>query len=178
MGTSGALPIRRCRLTDVGHVSAFLRLAWHAAYDGILGVAEAQRVGYAVYSRFRIAHVIGISLIHRRNLTVLVAESDGQIIGHAVAQSDVAGDVILWMLYVHPNHKGRGVGTTLLQRIAASHPTAKSMRLEVLKANNPAIMFYFRRGFRTTGEQPVASLTRGVPSYFMEWQFERQPPLP
>ena len=60
-------------------------------------------------------------------------------------------------LYVRPNHRGRGLGVALLERLAARCRDEHLGRLEwsVLDWNEPSIGFY-----RSLGAEPVAGWTR------------------
>lgn len=57
------------------------------------------------------------------------------------------------MIVVHPHHRRKGVGTTLLESVIASaYEQSKRVRLEVFKINNEAKKFYERHRFNTEGE--------------------------
>src|ERR1700752_986602 len=110
---SEAFVLRRCQLRDVAPVADLLKLCWHGTYDPILGEAQAGAFGQRVYSKFNLGAMIARSLMSRE-LMVLVAIADYLPVGYAVAQRDGATEIILYGLYVHPNWKGRGVGSALL----------------------------------------------------------------
>jgi ribosomal protein S18 acetylase RimI-like enzyme len=88
---------------------------------------------------------------------MLVAESDGQVVamsslGRLSASHrefpHVSGDrEVMWKLYVHPDHHGRGIGSRLLAEVE-SMVEGEELWLEVVDGNDQAYDFYVARGFR------------------------------
>ena len=88
----------------------------------------------------------------RPHFTCLVAEADGAVCGFALyhpTYSTWAGrSLYLEDLYVQPAHRGRGIGTALLARVAAEAVEQDCARLDwsVLTWNAPALRMYERIG--------------------------------
>jgi ribosomal protein S18 acetylase RimI-like enzyme len=86
----------------------------------------------------------------------LVAEVDGEVVALAnlgrLSQSyrdfpHVSGDrEVMWKLYVHPDHHGRGIGSRLLADVEAM-VEGDELWLEVVDGNDQAFDFYRARGF-------------------------------
>ncbi len=86
----------------------------------------------------------------------LVAEVDGEVVALAnlgrLSRSyrdfpHVTGDrEVMWKLYVHPNHHGRGIGSRLLAEVEAM-VEGDELWLEVVDGNDQAFDFYRARGF-------------------------------
>lgn len=86
----------------------------------------------------------------------LVAEHDGEVVAMAtfgrLSQSyrdfpHVTGDrEVMWKLYVHPHHQGRGIGSRLLAEVE-SMVEGEELWLEVVDGNHQARDFYVSRGF-------------------------------
>jgi ribosomal protein S18 acetylase RimI-like enzyme len=86
----------------------------------------------------------------------LVAEVDGEVVALAnlgrLSQSyrdfpHVSGDrEVMWKLYVHPDHHGRGIGSRLLADVEAM-VEGDELWLEVVDGNDQAFDFYRTRGF-------------------------------
>ena len=78
---------------------------------------------------------------------VVVAEADGQVLG--VGQRGRSGaDHVVYKLYVHPEHRGRGLGPQLLAAITRQLPAdADRLCIEHFVANERAGAFYEREGF-------------------------------
>lgn len=97
---------------------------------------------------------------HLTTLSVTVADSAGRPCGFV----GVDGDRVE-MLFVDPDHHGRGVGTRLLDHVADD-----TRSLDVNEQNAGAVRFYAARGFVVTGRSatdgdgrpfPVLHLHRG-----------------
>lgn len=88
--------------------------------------------------------------------THLVAECDGQVVAMAAfgllsrSHRDfphVTGErEVMWKLYVHPDHHGRGIGSRLLAEVEAL-VEGDELWLEVVDGNEQAFAFYRAKGF-------------------------------
>ena len=78
---------------------------------------------------------------------VVVAEADGQLLG--VGQRGRRGaDHVVYKLYVHPQHRGRGLGPQLLHALTRQLPAnVDRLYIEHFLANERAGAFYDREGF-------------------------------
>jgi GNAT superfamily N-acetyltransferase len=87
---------------------------------------------------------------------VLIAEAGGRPVGFAcMIRPDADDSVLIDNLHALPQHKGGGVGTTLLDAAAcwARELGARRMHLLVLETNVAAIGFYESRGWRLVGRK-------------------------
>lgn len=78
----------------------------------------------------------------------------------AVFQSEIRA------IFVHPDYRGKGVGTGLLQHLISM--TGEHARLSVAKSNVPAINLYRRYGFRAVRE--FEAHYNGVPVQAIEME--------
>ena len=132
----------------------FIRFAAEADVPAIYGLI----VELAVYEREPDAVVITEADLLRDGwgprplFTCLVAEDAGRVCGFALyhpTYSTWAGrSLYLEDLYVQPAHRGRGVGTALLARVAGEAGRQGCARLDwsVLTWNEPALRVYERIG--------------------------------
>jgi ribosomal protein S18 acetylase RimI-like enzyme len=100
---------------------------------------------------------------------VVLAEKDGEVVGFAQAflvEGAEAVGRIEW-IHVHPDHRGSGIGGSLLDRAEEELVDAAASRVEgrVLEANQEGKEFYKRRGYDEAHER---RLTLGD-----EWVAER-----
>ena len=94
-------------------------------------------------------------LCHSGEYLSLVHESQGQITGFILGRR-FAGEAEVLNLAVLPDHRGRGIGRTLLQAAMDEFRMEKVTRiyLEVRESNASARKFYEKRGFSITGVRP------------------------
>jgi ribosomal-protein-alanine N-acetyltransferase len=81
-------------------------------------------------------------------VTYLVAEADGEVVGHAVASS--AGDIAeLQRIAVAPDRRRQGIAASLLANVVdlARRTSADRLLLEVREDNSAALSFYADQGF-------------------------------
>jgi GNAT superfamily N-acetyltransferase len=78
---------------------------------------------------------------------VVVAEADGQLVGVG-QRGRRGGDHVVYKLYVHPQHRGRGLGPQLIDALTRQLPAdADRLYIEHFVANERAGAFYEREGF-------------------------------
>lgn len=168
--------IRRLKLSDVDSAYRVMWSSWVTAYTPIFG--EAGVIGYfrMGVTRLPVLKLWWEALARFPSNAPVVACIEERVVGFLHGQSDTKGDLLVWMLYIDPAHQQIGIGTAMLRHFARLHPWARSIRLEVLSKNLPAIRFYERSGFTVTGR-----LDQDPDSYsttYMErtLQFERERP--
>lgn len=135
---------------DIDTAYQVVRRSWLAAYIPIFGEKRAEGLRWHAVSRLAILRLWWYAIGRFPANAVLLAIDHGRVVGLLYGQSDKAGDLLVWMLYVDPAHQRTGFGTSLLWQYAKLHPRAKSIRLEVLSKNAEAIAFYERLGFVMT----------------------------
>jgi GNAT superfamily N-acetyltransferase len=85
---------------------------------------------------------------------VVVAEADGDLVG--VGQRGRRGsDHVIHKLYVHPRHRGHGLGPQLLEALTRQLPAdADRLYIEHFVGNERAGAFYEREGFTVESVEP------------------------
>lgn len=91
--------------------------------------------------------------------TFLLAEEDGDLMGFASLEGDY-----LDLLYVHPRHARRGVGTVLCDALERQ---CTGQRITV-HASLTARPFFARRGYRTVEPHEVQRRGETLTNYLME----------
>ncbi|GAB3555520.1 GNAT family N-acetyltransferase [Arthrobacter tumbae] len=116
-------------------------------YAPLIGVDAADDQVRRWWNDAHIAAAAGKGLI-------VVAEVDGQVVG--VGQRGRSGDNhVIYKLYVHPQHRGRGLGPQLLDALTKRlPPEAEKLYIEHFAANDRAGAFYEREGFTVERVEP------------------------
>jgi ribosomal protein S18 acetylase RimI-like enzyme len=101
---------------------------------------------------------------------VVLAEVDGQLVG--VGQRGRKGaDHVVYKLYVHPEHRGRGFGPRLLDALIEQLPAdVDRLYIEQFAANERADAFYERLGFTVERIEPSPT---GDPALAVVWRARR-----
>jgi GNAT superfamily N-acetyltransferase len=142
-----------------------------ATRDDVSAIAELIR-GLARYEKLENDVVMTEALLdkalfgNRQYAEVLLAEEDGGPVGFALFFHNFSTflgrpGIYLEDLFVLPEHRGRGIGRTLLTHLAQIAVERDCGRLEwsVLDWNRDAIGFYERIGARPNSEWTVYRLT-------------------
>lgn len=96
-----------------------------------------------------------IDMIKTDNLTYLVAELDGKIIGGAGFRN-ILGDGEITNVAIESAHRGHGYGKILVRELLnkGREMGAEEFTLEVRVSNEPAIRLYESLGFKSEGIRP------------------------
>ena len=148
-----AVRYRFADTSDADALGALHTRSWRAAYRGLIDQAALDGLDPADKAAQFLA-MLDPGSRDERAVVWIVAELDGDPVGHAIAQRH-EDEGHLHALYLDPDHFGTGVGPTLhdmalraLRRIGCNSAT-----LRVLDGNDRAIGFYERRGWRLTGNR-------------------------
>ncbi|MCR4655849.1 MAG: tRNA (adenosine(37)-N6)-threonylcarbamoyltransferase complex dimerization subunit type 1 TsaB [Lachnospiraceae bacterium] len=95
-----------------------------------------------------------LEMIERDNMSYLVIEKDGVIIGGAGIR-EIAGDIEITNVVVKEGFRGRGYGKRLLRSVLneGRRLGGRQFTLEVRKSNVSAIKLYEGAGFKVEGER-------------------------
>ena len=140
--------VRTASARDIEAVRALLVETWHDTYDAIYG---PQRVT-EITDEWHAIPVLE-SRLTQPHSEFLVADDGTRIGGMAfAAAADEGKTVVLHQLYVLPALQGRGIGGLLLDEVESCFPDAGTVRLDVVEANERAVLFYQAQGFAQVGE--------------------------
>lgn len=152
------MDFRPATAEDVEAIRSIARISWETDYPDIVSretIAEGFEEWYAPDSLRR--------ELGKDDATIFLAVEASEPVGfaHGVVSEGV-GNVL--RLYVHPEARGEGVGTDLLERTAErlAEEGAKSLRAMVLKNNDAGRAFYRAAGFDAVddAETIIASETQ------------------
>lgn len=160
-----AVVIRRAGEGDETAVNRVLVETWHDTYDAILGRDKVAGITARWHAPERLAQQI-----RTEDAVFLIAEADGEIVGHAFARIDGSGTIHLFRLYVQPTRQRAGIGGQLMDTVIGSFAQAAAIRLEVEEANHKATRFYETHGLSVVGRTGDSGGDSDVPALVMEKQ--------
>jgi GNAT superfamily N-acetyltransferase len=131
--------VRPAAPADADVVRAIAMAAWRATYAGLLSSETIERFIAMAYPPERVALRI------ERHLVLVAGAPDGPI-GAFVEVAERPDHVQLVAFYAHPEARGRGLGSALLERVRELHPDA-DLAADVLIGNELGEPFYAARGF-------------------------------
>lgn len=142
--------VREATVEDAEAIQRVARRAWRETYDFMDEdtVEEMLAQGYSVEFLSE--------AIERPELTLFVAERDGEAVGYASCERPGEDGVGQVSVYVAPDHWREGLGTALLERATAYLREAGADAVEdaVLAENEVGTAFYESR-FEATTETTV-----------------------
>lgn len=149
--TMPAATIRDATHADVADIRAVADATWRATYDDVFAPATIDAAMDEWYDPDAVHEHVA-----RDDVTYLVATHDEGVVGYASggpAEDDATAT--LGAIYVHPDHWGDGVGSTLLERFHARRRDhgETTVRLRVVAANRRAIAFYRSHGYAVRSER-------------------------
>ncbi|GAA4425001.1 GNAT family N-acetyltransferase [Georgenia halophila] len=159
--TSNAEPtVRTAEFQDIAAITRFGEAHIRPHYAPLIGVEAADDQVRNWWNETHIGAAVTQAL-------VVVTVADGQLLG--VGQRGRNGnDHVIYKLYVHPQHRGQGVGPKLLDALTKQLPTgADRLYIEHVAANKRAGAFYEREGFTVERIEPSPT---GDPELAQVWR--------
>ena len=132
--------VRRAVEDDLDAILSVGHRTWPPTYEPIAG-ADYVAMGLAKWW----TEDATIPAIRAGRVTV--AELDGEVVGLA-SVGPHQSHLVLWKLYVLPEHQGRGIGSALFDSVVArARGHYSQIRATYLEGNKSAQTFYRRKGF-------------------------------
>jgi len=136
------MTVRSATADDVDAIRTIARDSWEVDYPEILSRETVEEAVEDWYGAEQVKNAIEAPLAF-----LLVAERDGNPVGflHGVLDGDTGA---ILRLYVHPDHRGEGVGTDLFDAIHSAFVDHDVDQIQgmVLAANEPGNSFYRHLG--------------------------------
>ena len=150
-----AVVVRAAVAADVAGVVGFGWAVIPQHYAPLIGLDAAWAQVEQWWQTESIAEAVDAGL-------VVVAEETGQVVG--VGQGgQMDGEHVIWKLYLHPGHRGRGLGRQLVQALVDQLPAGVGrVWIEHFAANERAGAFYEREGFTVDRVEASAEEAAGT----------------
>ncbi|BAL86238.1 putative GCN5-related N-acetyltransferase [Actinoplanes missouriensis 431] len=139
--------VRAAHATDVAAIHDICTKAFHATYQGVLPAGYIGRMLAEFYPPDRIAGRIAPD--SPGWLGYQVVEEGGRVLGVAAGGLTAASAAELFMMYLEPSERGRGLGTLLLNRVTEQvrELGATELWVAAVVGNDLGVPFYEARGF-------------------------------
>ncbi len=160
---SDKLLVRDAGHDDVVAICRFGEAHIRPHYTPLIGTAAADEQVRGWWNETRIGAAVADG-------AVVVAEAGGDLVG--VGQRGRRGaDHVVYKLYVHPGHRGGGLGRRLLDALTKQLPAdVDRLYVEHFAANERAGAFYEREGFVVDRVEPSST---GDPALGVVWRSRR-----
>ena len=171
---SSAAEVRAATGDDVAAICEICATAYRETYRGLLTEDYIERV---IRDFYNVARVTGeVEPSPPFWLGYQVVEEDGRVLGAAGGGVAEEGIGELYVIYLDPAERGRGLGTLLLDRVIeqARAAGAREMWVSVVVDNNKGIPFYRARGFEQVEKRQAFG--SGPDDDVWSWRMRR--PLP
>lgn len=150
---NGDIEIRPATSGDIAGVRALLAETWHDTYDALIGAEKVTEITNSWHAADKLKQQLTIP-----DTSFLVAEDDGEIVGHVFANAQRPPVLTVARLYVSPARQRSGIGKRMLDAAVARHASCDLVRLVVEAENAKGIAFYEREGFQPVGEATVEGI--------------------
>ena len=135
-----AVVVRTAVTVDVAGIVGFGRAVILEHYAPLIGAGAAHAQVEQWWGEGSIAAAVDAGLM-------VITEQAGQVIGVG-QRGRMDGEHVIWKLYLHRAHRGRGLGRRLLGALVDQLPDdARRVWIEHVAANERAGAFYEREGF-------------------------------
>ncbi len=150
MASRAECVVRAAERDDIAAICRFGEAHIKPHYAPLIGMRAADEQVHRWWNETHIGAAVAEGL-------VVIAEVDAELVG--VGQRGRRGaDHVVYKLYVHPQHRGRGLGPQLLDAIIRQLPTdADRLYIEHFVANERAGAFYEREGFTVERIEPSST---------------------
>lgn len=166
--------VRKAEVGDAEDINRVLKESWLDAYEGIHSQEALDEVK-------EIEEMISVEdlkdSIQDDSSLYLVGEIDGCVKSEMIIELEgdenlinySQGEVFLKSAYVEPQAQGKGLGTSMLEKLLEELPeNTNSIKTMVLAENSDAKGFYESKGFKKTGKSSIG----GGEGSLMEYEHE------
>jgi ribosomal protein S18 acetylase RimI-like enzyme len=151
--------VRPATADDVARICEICSVACWETYRDLLPTAFIERTIRDFYEPDRVGREVEAK--PPRWLGYQVVEEAGRVLGTAGGGITARGVGELYVIYLDPRERNRGLGTLLLDRVVdqLTEAGATEIRLGVIRGNERGLPFYRARGFEVTETvKPLGSL--------------------
>lgn len=155
--------VRTAAPRDAEAIRELLVLCWRDTYTPLHGPEVVEDI----VNRWHTLEAIKAN-IACHNAEMLIADDGRELGGIGFAVAGEGGTTIhLKQLYVHPAHRGQGIGRDLFAELETCFPAAQTLQLEVDARNGRAVAFYAAHGMTVSGKTDTCGGDSAIPALIM-----------
>lgn len=147
--------VRQAEMADLAAIREFGAAVIPVHYTPLIGADAADGQLRSWWTAEALGAAIGGGL-------VVVTVADGEVVGVG-ERGRFGDDHVIYKLYVHCGHRGRGLGPRLIDALIRHLPAGtERVLIEHFAANVRAAEFYEREGFTVLGIETASGEDRGL----------------
>ncbi|GIF77988.1 GNAT family N-acetyltransferase [Asanoa siamensis] len=152
-----AATVRAATAGDVARICEICAVAYRETYRDLLPADFVERTIRDFYQPDRVAREVAANPPHWYGYQVV--EEAGRVLGAAGGGIGEPGVGELYVIYLDPAERNRGLGTLLLDRVVdqLTEGGAREIWVRVIEGNDRGIPFYRARGFEVVETVPTFS---------------------
>lgn len=147
------IEIRPASINDIEAIQHVARTSWIDTYQDIYPMDYIHSFLNQAYSSERLEQsIVRDEQLEARRFLVAISPETDDVIGYVHVMEEQDGTFELMRLYLLPELKGRGIGTSLLDEVSRLNQI-NSLKAWVEEQNHETRPFYEARGFHIIGEE-------------------------
>ncbi len=154
--------VRKAKPSDASAVQKLLRETWLDTYGNYLSQATLDEV----YRNWQNVEFL-TRQIENPDFYFPVAVENEAVLGIATARSS-EGMIVMFRLYVHPDHQRKGIGERLLGEVIQHFLDKEKVQLHVEVLNQKGQSFYKKHGFKELKREEEKVVNEVIEQILME----------
>jgi ribosomal protein S18 acetylase RimI-like enzyme len=157
------ITIHKALPQDAEDIREVLRQTWIDAYSHLYSLEEIE----TIRNQWHAVELLTKQITNDKAL-FLVAKDEGKIIAVCNTNEPHDGVLNIQRLHVLPSYQRQGLGKQLMSEVFSAFPQIKTYELEAEKANEKALLFYEKLGFKKASEKTFEFSGVSMSCYVME----------
>src|SRR5690625_4043417 len=137
--------IRKALEQDIQQIQQVAKTSWNDTYENIIPMEIQEKFLQSAYSDDMMVRRLETSLL-------LDAVLENYVVGFVNFSSVIDKQSELAAIYLYQSYKGKGIGTSLLQKVISHLANVNKMSVHVEKDNEVGMNFYTAQGFTKSSE--------------------------
>ena len=137
-----SITLRKLKVEELRELSAMAYIIWRQHYPGVIGPEQTTYMLKKIYS----VEALQQKYEEKGETFYWICNSADKC-GYLSVTPETEGILFLNKMYVMPENRKKGIGSSLFSLVEDIYPWFSQLRLTVNRRNVNAINFYFKNGF-------------------------------